>query len=151
MPAEEEPTATASIVPECLSNPTLGAAANGVFLDVMEAQVIENRRAEIEGRNAQIAKRDFRHPAWIRPDAGSLYEDVSFGTHFDDGEPVNSPQGGPEVPSSGMMAAARKSLNRPLGRSSKPVKAATGESVQVAPSTPQKAPQTLSQASGGDE
>jgi len=151
MPAEEEPTAIASTVPECLSNPTLGAAANGVFLDVMEAQVIENRRAEIEGRNAQIAKRDFRHPAWSRPDAGSLYEDVSFGTHFDDGEPVNSPQGGPEVPAAGMMAAAHKALGKPPVRQPKRVKTTSGRAVQVSTSGSQEVVQAPSQASGDDE
>lgn len=96
------------------ANPTLGAAANGVFLDVMEAQLNENRAAEVEGRPARIAKRDQRFPGWEQgKDISSNYSDVQFGQEFDDGEPVNFPQGGPEVPSSGNIARAKLELNPP--------------------------------------
>lgn len=74
--AEEKRDAT---IPECLSNPTLGAATNGVFLDVLEAQQAENRAAEIEGREPRIAKRDEHYPAWQRPeDLPSHYSPVVF-------------------------------------------------------------------------
>lgn len=100
-----------STIPAALSNPTLGAAARGVFLDVMDAQLAENRAAEIEGRPARIAKRDNRHPGWTPPNGiSSLHTDVTFGTHFDDGEPVIAPQGGPEIPASGLMLSARERL-----------------------------------------
>jgi hypothetical protein len=103
MPNEPEPTVIASTdhetIPQCLSNPTLGAAAHGVFLDVMEAQVTENRRAEIENRPARIAKRDARYPGWEKPeDAPSHWEDVGFGNEYADGEKVIAPQSGPLVP-----------------------------------------------------
>lgn len=96
------------------ANPTLGAAANGVFLDVMEAQLNENRAAEVEGRPARIAKRDQRFPGWEQgKDIPSHHSDVTFGNEFDDGEIVVVPQGGPEVPSSGTIVKARAELMPP--------------------------------------
>jgi hypothetical protein len=93
------------------ANPTLGAAANGVFLDVMEAQMNENHSAEVEGRPARIAKRDQRFPGWEQgKDIHSAYSDVTFGNEFSDGEAVSVPQGGSEVPASGTIIAARKAL-----------------------------------------
>lgn len=93
------------------SNPTLGAAANGVFLDVMEAQIVENRAAEVEGRAARIAKRDQRFPGWEQgKQVDSNYADVTFGHEFDDGSPVDFPQGGPEVPNSGTIRVAKEAL-----------------------------------------
>lgn len=93
------------------SNPTLGAAANGVFLDVMEAQINENRAAEVEGRPARIAKRDQRYPGWEQgKEISSTYSDVTFGEIFDDGEAVGAPQGGSAVPMSGTILAAAKAL-----------------------------------------
>lgn len=76
------------------SNPTLGAAANGIFLDVLEAQNSENRAAEVEGRPARNVKRDQRFPGWEQHKViPSDYSDVSFGDQFDDGSPVNYSQG----------------------------------------------------------
>lgn len=96
------------------ANPTLGAAANGVFLDVMEAQLNENRAAEVEGRPARIVKRDQRFPGWENSKhISSNHSDVTFGDEFDDGEPVMFPQGGPEVPSSGTIIKARQELLPP--------------------------------------
>lgn len=76
------------------ANPTLGAAANGVFLDVLEAQQSENRAAEIEGRPARNVKRDQRFPGWEQNKViASDYSDVTFGDQFDDGSPVAFSQG----------------------------------------------------------
>ena len=80
------------------ANPTLGAAANGVFLDVLEAQQAENRAAEIEGRPARNVKRDQRFPGWEQHKViSSDYSDVSFGDQFDDGSPVTYSQGAPRA------------------------------------------------------
>lgn len=96
------------------ANPTLGAAANGVFLDVMEAQNAENRAAEAEGRPPRIAKRDQRFPGWeVNKHVDSNYADVTFGSDFDDGSPVEFPQGGSEVPSVGAIRAAKEALKPP--------------------------------------
>lgn len=111
------------------SNPTLGAAANGVFLDVMEAQQNENRAAEAEKRPARIAKRDQRFPGWEQgKDISSSYSDVSFGETFDDESPVEGPQGGSVVPVSGTIVAAREALreaSKPLPEPAKTTKTAT--------------------------
>lgn len=48
--------------PAIFDNPTLGQAANGVFLDVLTAQQDENRRAGIEGREPRILTRVNNHP-----------------------------------------------------------------------------------------
>lgn len=138
-----------STIPACLSNPTLGAAANGVFLDVMDAQITENRRAEIEGRPARIAKRDERFPGYVKPESTPSYvEDVDFGTHYTDGEMVMFPQGGPEVPAAGLMAQAHKTLAKGSHGVAQRSKARSGTTTQEGGSTPQKGTETPSQASG---
>lgn len=72
--------------PEIWENKTLGAAANGVFLDVLEKQQIENRAAVIEGRPARIAKRENRYPGYSPEDPNS--PSVEFGSTYDDGTSV---------------------------------------------------------------
>lgn len=99
--------------PEIWSNPTLGAAANGVFLDVMEAQIAENRAAEIEGRPAQIIKRDNRYPGFEVKNPHSMFSECLPGLSYEDGAPVSAPQGGPEVPAQGAISAAQKAAQPP--------------------------------------
>lgn len=135
-------------IPKCLSNPTLGAAANGVFLDVVDAQVAENRRAEIEGRPARIARRDQRYPAYVKPeDAPSHIEDVDFGTHYSDGEKVMAPQGGKVVPASGLVAAAQKTLAKGSHGVASRSKAQAGTTTWKGGSGREKGTQTPSQPS----
>lgn len=90
--------------PRIWDNPTLGAAANGVFLDVVEAQQIENRRAEIEGREPLIAIRDDRYPGFPSHDhIKGMVESITDvrlvepGGEFKDGEVVTISQAGPQV------------------------------------------------------
>lgn len=73
MPEEADVT-----IPLALSNPTLGIATNGTFLDVEEAQANENRAAKIEGRAPRIADREERYPGFVPEVATSLYDNVSF-------------------------------------------------------------------------
>lgn len=143
---DENPEVEHSTIPACLNNPTLGAAANGVFLDVIDAQIAENRRAEIEGRPARIAKRDGRYPGWEKPEGiASDYEDVDFGTHFTDGEAVMTPQTGAAVPVWTPPKGARKRPSSP----SQSLKEVTGTSTTIGGSGPQRGTQTPSQPSGG--
>lgn len=64
--------------PEIFNNPTLGAAANGTFLDVEEAQYVENRAAKVEGREPRIATREESYPGFVPQEVTSLYDNVSF-------------------------------------------------------------------------
>ncbi len=53
--------------PEIFDNPTLGQAANGPFLDLIEAQMNEDRDAKIEGRMPQKLTRDNCYPGYVTP------------------------------------------------------------------------------------
>lgn len=72
--------------PAIFDNPTLGKAANGVFLDVLTAQQDENRRAEIEGREPRMVTRVNDHPAFAPDvflpshDTGLRFADVETPT-----------------------------------------------------------------------
>lgn len=134
-------------IPVALSNPTLGAAANGVFLDVMEAQIEENRRAEIEGRPARMAKREARRPNYEVGEINSSYSDITFGTHFEDGEPITAPQGGPEIPTSGNLSSALIALTEASRGTVPPSKGKPRQTPQVVTKTPEKTTQAPSRAS----
>ena len=99
--------------PEIFNNPTLGAAANGVFLDVMEAQQAENRAAAIEGREPELVHREGRYPGYMPENPSSYHSDVTIGNTFQDGSPVTAPQGGPVKPEASGIPAAQKPSQRP--------------------------------------
>lgn len=81
--------------PEIWSNPTLGAAANGKFLDVVEAQRNENKRATIEGRKPLKVTRINDHPnATVELELPSRDTGIRMG----DGDVVESPVGVPQRP-----------------------------------------------------
>jgi hypothetical protein len=60
--------------PEIWNNPTLGSATTTPFLDVLEEQELENRRAKAEGRKPMVAKRDIVYPDYIP--SGSVPSDI---------------------------------------------------------------------------
>lgn len=72
--------------PAIWDNETLGAAANGVFLDVLEKQQLENRAAAIEGRPARIVKRENRYPGYVSDNPNT--PDAQFGASYEDGTSV---------------------------------------------------------------
>ena len=72
--------------PAIWDNETLGAAANGVFLDVLEKQQLENRAAAIEGRPARIVKRENRYPGYVSDNPNK--PDAEFGASYNDGSSV---------------------------------------------------------------
>lgn len=72
--------------PEIWKNKTLGAATNGVFLDVVEKQQAENRSAAIEGRPARIVKREDRYPGFVPENPND--PSVTFGSSYEDGSRV---------------------------------------------------------------
>jgi hypothetical protein len=60
--------------PKIWENPTLGSATNTPFLDVLEAQELENRRAAAEGREPMVAEREIVYPDYIA--SGSVPSDI---------------------------------------------------------------------------
>ena len=144
---ENDPIVIASTVPECLSNPTLGAAANGVFLDVMEEQARENHRAEVENRPARIAKREARYPGYSKNNTGSNHSDVSYGTHYEDGTEVVAPQGGNVTPAFGRMLKARTELITGSQGVVQPTRSRAGQAPQMTPKAPEKPAQAPSRPS----
>ena len=96
--------------PEIWNNKTLGAAANGVFLDVLEAQAAEDRAAKIEGRPAETAYRENRYPGFVDETNSGQTSDVLFGSEYADGTAV-CPSGGPvaDVPTRVLSAGQKPS------------------------------------------
>lgn len=72
--------------PEIWENETLGAATNGVFLDQLEKQQLENRSAAIEQRPARIVKRENRYPGFVPANPND--PSVEFGATYANGDRV---------------------------------------------------------------
>lgn len=74
--------------PEIWENKTLGAASNGLFLDALEAQQQENRRAVLEEREPLTVKRENRYPGFEEGKVDSQHTGITFGDTYDNGDPV---------------------------------------------------------------
>ena len=74
--------------PDIFNNPTLGQAANGQFLDMVEAEMNEKRDAEIEGREPRELRRRENYPGYVKPKTLSSF-DTGITT-------VESPMGSPD-------------------------------------------------------
>jgi hypothetical protein len=82
--------------PEIWDNPTLGAAAPNVNLDVVERQAIEDRAAKFEDREPREIVNDNNYPGWT-PDVNertgtvpSNYQTVHFADENPNDIPVDS-------------------------------------------------------------
>lgn len=60
--------------PDIWSNPTLGQAANGEFLDMVEARMNEQRDAAIEGREPRELMRRECYPGYEKPKTLSSFD-----------------------------------------------------------------------------